>query len=1370
MDSIRHSRLLPMTGLLLGLLVWLANNANPPTGHTGAPFDNHCITCHNNNSGNFNGDVSISGLPSDIEPNTTYPIVLTMTPTAGTPIKGGFQLVMVNGNNGNAGDLAPVNAQTGTEFFGGREYIEHRNGKFFSGGSVSWNFNWTSPTSAAGNTITAYFIGNFTNNDISNGGDFPVDFSQSFNFTGAPPVTATIVDITNVSCFGTNTGSATVEGGGGIPPYTYLWSNGQNGQTAINLAAGNYTVTVTGSSGSGSATATASITQPPILNATASVSGTLTCIATIVNVTATVTGGTPPYSYSWSNGETTNPAVYDTPGPQSVTVTDDNGCTRIASFNINSNTNPPTANAGPPATLTCTQTSAMLNGAGSSTGPNVSYLWTASGGGNIVSGGTTLTPTVNAAGTYTLQVTNNTNGCTATASTTVSSNINPPGASATGGALTCAVTSVGIQANSQTSGVTYSWSGPGGFTSTQQNPTVNLQGNYTVTVTNPVNSCTSTATAVVNLNNTPPTANATVSGMLTCAITSLQLNITTNATSPTFFWTGPSGFTSAQQNPTVTAPGNYTGTVTNTANGCTASSSVTVLQDITPPTVSIATPPLLTCSNTSVQLDASGSSQGTNFTYLWTTTNGNIVSGGTTLTPTVNAVGTYNLLVTNTTNGCTATALTTVNQNITPPTAIIAAPANLNCNNTTVQLNASGSSQGANFSYLWTTTNGNIVSGGTTLTPTVNTAGTYNLLITNTSNGCTATANTTVSQTPPVTATASATNVSCNGGINGSATVNPGGGSGSFTYAWSNSSTTATISNLPAGTYTVTVTDTENCTATASVTVTQPALLQANATATGETSNGANDGTATAAPTGGTPAYSYLWSNGGTTATITNLAPGNYIVTVTDENDCITVQIVTVNSFNCALTASIVASNVTCHAAADGTATVNLSGAAPPVVFDWSNGDTTQTISNLAPGTYSVSIVDSNDCPASLTVSITEPPILSANASATAETSQNANDGTASAQPAGGTPIYSYLWGNGDTTATIINLAPGSYTVTVTDANGCTVSQTVVVNSFNCAITANISFANVSCPGSADGQATVTLSGGTLPLTYLWDSGDTTATISNLAVGTYSVTVTDANNCVALESVTIISADTLAPTISCPANIVICGADLVMYSPPVISDNCSLTGVQPTLISGLPSGSPFDDGITTQVFQVTDISGNTAQCSFTVTVNPLPDILLGPVVNDMNGSGIGSIDVTPVGGATPYLFVWRKNGEFFSNEEDLDSLSAGMYQLLMTDSNGCQVMLAPVIVDDIVGTGEPVGLRSIRLWPNPAHDAFRLEMNGLQPFATQIFTLQGGLVQQLETGDLSEEINVAHLPGGIYYLKITTTNGQVQVLKWVKTD
>ena len=1366
MHSIRNSRLLPITGLLLGLLVWLANNGNPPTGRTGAPFDGNCNNCHGGGNPNgFDGSVELNGLPSTIEANTVYNLSLTMTPTAGNPAKGGFQLVVVNGSNANAGNLASVNGETGTEFLSGREYVEHRNGKTFNSNPITWDFNWTSPASAAGNTIKVYFIGNFVNGNNNDSGDFPAAFSQTFAFQGPPPVTATITDINNVLCFGGNTGSATAEGGGGTPPYTYAWSNGQSGATAVNLIAGNYTVTISGSSGSGTATATAAITQPTAINLTTSVAGNITCAVPSVSVTASTSGGTAPYSYEWSNGASGNPAEYSDPGQQSVTVTDNNGCTKTAVFTISSNTIPPTAVAGPPGTLTCQQTQTTLNGTGSSTGGNMAYLWTASNGGNIVSGATTLMPVVNAAGTYTIQVTNNTNGCTATSFTTVTSNANPPNASATGGTLTCVVTSLTITANSTTPGVTFAWSGPNGFASTQQNPSVNTAGNYVVTVTNPANNCTNTATATVTQNTTPPTASATVNGTLTCITNSVQLNATTNAPNPTFSWSGPGGFSSSLQSPNVSVPGTYTCIVTNTANGCTSSAPVTVMQNITLPGATATASGPITCLVSTVQLNGASTAQPV--TFAWTGPN-NFASSQQ--NPSTSVPGSYNLTVTSGANGCTSTASASVVQNTTVPIVSIAQPANLNCNNTTVQINATASSQGPDFMYLWTTSNGNIVSGATTLTPVVNAAGTYNLLITNTTNGCTATGNTTVAQTPPVTAAATATSVSCNGGGNGSATATAGGGAGNFTFAWSNSGTTATISNLPAGTYTVTITDGENCTATATATVTQPAVLLANASATGETSNGANDGTATAAPSGGTPTYTYLWSTTATTATIINLAPGNYTVTVTDANACTAVQTVTVNSFNCNISASIASANVTCNGANDGTAAASVTGATLPVSYTWSNGDTTSSVDSLSPGSYSVSILDGNGCPATLSVVITEPAPLSANATATAETGSNADDGTATAQPAGGTSPYTYLWSNDSATATITGLAPGSYSVTVADANGCTSSQTVVVNAFNCTATANITTVDVSCPETNDGQATVTLDGGTLPYEYIWSNGDTTATITSLSIGIYSVSVVDADGCFTTQTDTIVSGDTQAPAISCPGDINLCGADLVTYSPPVVSDNCNLNGAQAILISGLPSGSPFNDGVNTQVFQVTDASGNSASCSFSVTVNPLPDILIVGTTNDSLGLGVGSINVTPVGGTTPYVFIWRKNGEFFSNDEDLDSLSTGSYSLLISDAKGCQTQLAPINIGNTVATSEPGQTAFIRLWPNPVNESFRLEMNNLQPASALIFNSQGRLVQSLEPVDLSGEIFVGLLPGGLYYLKITTAKGNVLVVKWVKAD
>lgn len=1351
MNLMYNSRLFRFTGLLLGVLVWLANASNPPTGRTSAPFDGACSDCHGgSNPGGFGGTVTIDGMPATVDPNTTYPLVITLTPTAGSPVRGGFQLVSVDANNSNAGDLTAGNAQSGTEFFAGREYIEQRGAKNFTGGGpATWNFNWKSPLTAAGNTIKFYFVGNFTNGNSNDSGDFPIAFSETYSFNGPPPVSATISNSTNVSCFGGNNGNATVEAAGGVAPYTYFWTGGQTGQTAVNLTAGTYTVTVTGSSGTGTATASVVITQPPVLNASASVQGILSCTNTAVTATAVASGGTAPYSFLWTNGDNSNPTQLTTPGTNSVTVTDDNGCTKVASVNVQSNTIAPNAVAGPAGTLTCAQPTTMLNGTGSSIGATYSYLWTASAGGNIVSGGTTLFPIVNAAGTYTLVVTNSANGCTNSASTTVTSSIQPPTATTTGGQITCTTTTVTITATTNASSATFSWVGPGGFTSTQQNPSVTTTGTYTVTVTNTSNGCSNTATASVTPNNTPPTA-TTTGGLLTCTVTSDTMHASSNASGATYAWAGPNNYTSTQQNPIVSVPGTYTVVVSNPVNGCTNSATASMGQNITAPTAS-ASAGQLTCATTTAQLGAT--TNATSAGFAWSGPGGFTSSQQN---PATTVPGTYTVIITDNSNGCTASAAATVNQNITPPTASATAPGNLNCQTSSLQLNGTASSQGPNFTYLWTTTNGNIVSGNTTLTPTVNAAGLYNLLVTNTSNGCTATTNVAVNQSTPVVANVSnIVHVSCNGGNNGAATASGSGGSGNYTYAWSTGANSATVNNLPAGTYIFTVTDSENCTSTASVAINQPALLVANASATAETASGAANGTATAAPSGGTPAYTYQWSNNATTATITGLAPGSYTVIVTDANNCTVVQTVTVNSFNCTLTASISATNITCNGAGNGTATVTLTGAAMPVTYMWSNGNTTATATNLAPGTYTVQVTDANNCPAQLSANISQPPQLLANASSTNQTAVGLNDGTATAQPAGGTAPYTYAWSNNATTQTITGLAPGSYTVIVSDANSCTAIQTVSVNPFNCTLTATISTVNVTCAGSNNGQATVLPAGTTQTVTYAWSNNATTNTIGNLTAGTYTVTIADAAGCAAISTATITEPAPLLATIG-TINHVDCPEDKD-GSVTVLPSG----GTAPYLITWPNGGNGQNLGVGTYIFTVTDANACAATQSAEIKSNDtIPPGISCPTAPVMICSGITvQYPLPPVtdncnlNNAQPELIAGLPSGSVFPPGETVQVFR-------ITDVSGNSSTCSFVIMAE-----QPVNISLVEKNPdvnNAGVGGINVTISGGGGTYMYSWTKDGQAFATTE--DLSG------LKSGVYILTVTTPAGCTAVSGPIEID
>jgi hypothetical protein len=1354
MKSLLQHRTVQFALVLGAAVVLLANASNPPTGRTGAPFDGHCNGCHSNPSPTFNGTIELSGMPTTIEPNVTYPLTITMTATAGNPSRGGFQMVVVDGNNANAGDLtAPAGSGTGTESLSGREYIEHRNPKNFSGNgsNISWTFNWKSPVSASGNTIKVYYIGNFCNGSGSSG-DWMLTGNQTFTLNASTPPVAS-VSTTPVLCFGGNTGTATATATGSPGPYTYLWSNGQTTSTISNLLSGLYTVTVTDVGTGGTATASGSVTQPSsALTATAAVSNVLTCTNPTATLTVQASGGAPPYQFTWSNGSQGNPAPINVPGVYVVTVTDANNCTKTASASVQQNIVAPVAQATG-GVQSCVSNTASVSGQGSSSGANISYLWTAPAGGTIVSGANSINATVTGAGVYVLQVTNTTNGCTSTSSATVTVPA-PLVVTATGGSISCSNPSTTLTANSNTPGVLYAWSGPNNFTSTQQNPTVTAIGTYTVIIANPINGCTASTTVQVTGNTAPPIVTVP-SATLTCSSPSTNLVAFTQGGGLTYLWnTGSTNDTIV-----VSSPGLYSVTVTNPQNGCTALGSAAVLEDVTTPTVSIQNPDSLHCNQPNASLVSTLAGPG-NATYSYSWSGPGIISGQNDPTAIVNQAGTYSLQVVNTTNGCSAVATTTV----------FAAP--------TLQVEATVLQQ-----------------------------------------------------------------VSCFGGNNGAAQLNATGGTPPYQYFWPTGEITTTALNLYSGEYYVTVSDANNCFASDTFQITQPAALVVTIQTTQESGPGQNDGTAIALPTGGVAPYTYAWTTSETTASISNLFPGSYTVTVTDSNGCIAEQTGFINSFNCTFNPTLQATNPTCFGANNGTATVLLSNEVLPVTYQWSNNTTAASQINLAPGTYQVTVVDASNCPVVLSTTLTEPSPVTILGSTTPISGFGIQDGTATASATGGTAPYTYLWSTGATTATISGLAVGPYTVTATDVQGCTSVSTVFVPNFNCNVTAITTQINNNCPGGSSGAITASLIGGIQPIGFVWSTGAITESITGLPAGTYSVTLSDAAGCVGtatavlvdpapivatvdsvtnvpcptifggsaiivisggndpaytltfpqpgqpllpagtystpvttpsgcevLVQFTIESEDTQAPSLTCPGNIASCDTgNFTSYAIPTASDNCT-ANIQVVQLQGLPNGSYFPPGVTTQLYQATDQAGNVATCSFTVTTYPTPDVQLVSTIPDQNGSGVGSINVNPIGGTAPYTFAWRKNGQFFANTEDLTGLTAGTYLLVMTDANGCEVTMAAIVLQNVVGTSQPLAVGGMQLSPNPTHSILRLETGEQVATEIAIYDFGGRLIYQDKQPDTSLPILVADWQPGMYLVSITTTDQQRYFGRFIKMD
>jgi len=689
-------------------------------------------------------------------------------------------------------------------------------------------------------------------------------------------------------------------------------SGGNTPNPVVNQP-GNYLLLVTNTANGCTNTASVSVAQnivSPVANA--GQNATLSCLVSSLTLSGTGSAnGTPAYTWSAAgggnivSGANTLTPVVNAAGQYTLLVTDlNNGCTATSTVSVQNDAGAPTAAIGQPGTLTCAVTQLSLPGSGS-TGANFTPAWAASGGGNIVSGGTTLSPNVNAPGTYTLTVTNTQNGCTATAQTTVFQNtIPPPAGVAPPGTLSCVLQSLSLQGLPSGPGFTYIWQTTGGNIiggANTASPTINQPGTYTLTVTDLGNGCTATAIAQIASNTTAPAISAAAPQTLTCAVTQVPLSGTVSQPPNGFSanWTTTNGqFVSGQNTlaPIVNAPGTYLLTVQNQQNGCTSTTTATVSQNTTPPVANAGPAPTITCAQPQVPLSAAGSTGQGALGFIWS--GGQIISGGNSANPTVAQPTTYTVTVTSGTNGCTATATVTVLNNTTPPVAAITQPLPRTCVRDSVTLNAAGSSGGPNIVIAWTTTNGQFAGGQNTLTPQVNAAGTYTLLLTNSQNGCTATATATVTNdlAAPNADAGPPAELYCDqpdASLDGSSST-----PGTMAFAWtagpgsnivSGANTASSLVNAP-GTYLLTVTNPANgCTTTDNVLVSEiplpdfdPALTQPNChIPTGAIAFG---------PVSGGQAPFRYSINGGQSFNVSpnfsSLQPGPYVLVVSDALGC----------------------------------------------------------------------------------------------------------------------------------------------------------------------------------------------------------------------------------------------------------------------------------------------------------------------------------------------------------------------------------------------------------------------------------------------------------------------------------------------------
>lgn len=502
--------------------------------------------------------------------------------------------------------------------------------------------------------------------------------------------------------------------------------------------------------------------------------------------------------------------------------------------------------------------------------------------------------------------------------------------------------------------------------------------------------------------------------------------------------------------------------------------------------------------------------------------------------------------------------------------------------------------------------------------------------------------------------------VSCNGFCDGSASLSVVGGIGTSTISWSNGAVGLAITGLCAGNYWVQVVDSAGCDTLVNFTILEPQAISVASEVTNVLCNGSYSGAINLTVSGGTPPYSYLWSNGATSQDIGGLVAGTYSVVITDANLCqvsLEYEITEPLPFDISLEKV----NVSCKNGNNGQAILSVEGATPPYTIQWSNGDIGVMADSLLAGTVSANIMDNNNCDTLIILEITEPDSLLVSSVVENVTCFGGNDGSVLVVPIGGTAPYSFLWSNGAATAGIEELTAGLYEVVVSDSLGCQSVKNILVSQA-LPIEINSVINPVTCKGSADGAILCTVTGGTSPYAYLWNNGSTTSNLFMQTGGNYQLMLTDANQCdTTLQFVIPESIDSLEihSVVKDPTCFGLADGSIQLEV---------MGGAMPYQYlwwNGAVTSGIHNLGSGTFLVTVTDSHACSRHLEFELAE---PDsVQITSLISPANCGNDGLISVDVQGGTSPYTYLWS-NGEL---SPTISNLSPGHYSLNVVDSNDC---------------------------------------------------------------------------------------------------
>ncbi len=1040
----------------------------------------------------------------------------------------------------------------------------------------------------------------------------------------------------DVTCFGDSTGSIDVTASNGTTPYSYLWSTGETTEDLNMLKAGTYIITVTDNN-SCTMSRTVTISQPSFpVTINSTVSNPQCYGSNDGSILISTSNGVSPYSYMWNDSVTTQNRLWISYGNFLVTVTDNSGCSASATMTVTE----PTPMVIVPSVIDVTCNGASTGAINLSvTGSFAPYAYDWSDGGDTQNRSGII------AGNYTVTIVDNHN-CTGTASATVTEPT-PVVISLAKEDVTCFGGNDGW-INTVVSGGTpaYSFDWGGGITT--QNRTNLTANNYSVSITDNagclfVASTTVSEPVAISISSatTGVACNGGNDGTITLFVT--------GGTSPySFDWGG--GITT--QSRTNLIAGSYSVTITDSAN-CTSTHTATVAQStMLNVSSTITDASCSTANNGAININVTGGT--VPYSFLW---NDNQVSQNITNL----SAGTYTVTVTDNA-GCTAVNTSTVSA--LPGVTIISAVTDATCSSlSNGAINIAVSGGAAPYSFGWN-------DGVTTQNRAGILPGAYSVSVTDFT-GCNATHSATVTSPAEISVTATTVDVLCNGTNTGSISIIVSGGVSPYSFVWNDGVLTQNRNSVSAGNYFVTVMDSSSCSASASATVSEPTVIGTVAVAVSAFCFGSSDGSIDLTVNGGVGPYLFSWSNSSVSEDLNGIPAGNYLVNITDANNCVASTSATVSQPSQMLL-STTQTHVGCASPNSGSIDLTVTGGVPGYTYVWNNSQTTQNLSNLTVGNYSVTVMDNNFCSAVASASVVQSPPLVLSETHTHVSCSGANDGTITIGATGGVTPYSYDWGGTVFTYNRTSLSGGYYSVTVSDNSSCTATIDITINE-PYPISLMVFKVDASCTGQATGRINLTVIGGTAGYSFSWNDGYSTQNRTNLLAGSYTVTLTDANSCTATTGQIIVYKDSIITTYT--------KSDVTCSTGSNGSVDLSITG------GTAPYAYNWNNTYTTQdisnlnadtyMLTATDFNG----CSTTnsVVITEPGAIQITFISNHVScyGGSNGSVDITVTGGSAPYTFLWNNTRA----TEDVSLLATGNYRVTVTDANLCSVVSSYIPVN-----------------------------------------------------------------------------------------